>query len=289
MRIVSTGTLVAVALIALGGCEKKEAAAIGPDAAQSASVMGLAERGGSPASGPQQLRDTLAYEHEVSVELDREAVPARLHEIEAACHAGAASRCAILESSLRWSADLPSASIRMRLAPGGVDSLIDLASKSGKITARSSHAEDLAQPVADTERQLALLSVHRDRLTEIMKSRELKIDQLITVSKELASVQSQIDTLNGEHANLERRIDTDLLTIGLSPPVSAFGDASTPVRDALRQFGRDFREALAMVIGFVAGLVPWLFVILPGLVLLRMFWRWIGRWLGRFERSKAVA
>ena len=185
---------------------------------------------------------------------------------------------------------MPSASIRMRLAPGGVDSLIDLAGKEGKITARSTQAEDLAQPVADTERQLALLSVHRDRLLEIMKSRDLKIDQLITVSRELAGVQSQLDSLSSAHANLIRRIDTDLLTIDLSPPLAAFESESTVVGDALRQFGRDFRVALAMVIGFVAGLVPWLFVILPGLVLLRLFWRWLGRWLGRLERGgRAVA
>ena len=65
---------------------------------------------------------------------------------------------------------------------------------------------------------------------------------------------------------------------------------STPVKDAVRQFGRDFREAVATVIYFVAWLIPWLFLILPGLVLLRMFWRWVGRSLSRFERrGKAVA
>jgi hypothetical protein len=110
------------------------------------------------------------------------------------------------------------------------------------------------------------------------------------VSRELASVQSQIDSLSGAHANLIRRIDTDLLSIDLTPPLGDFQSESTPVKDAVRQFGREFREALATVIAFVAWLVPWLFVILPGLVLLRVFWRWVGRRLSRFERGgKAVA
>jgi hypothetical protein len=281
--------IVALAFIALGGCQKKEAAAGDAGEAHSPSTMGQVAPTGS-SGGSQQQRDTLAYEHTVAVELGKEAVSGRLGEIEAACRGDGASRCAILESSLRWFAGLPSASIRMRLAPGGVDSLIDLASKEGKITARSTQAEDLAQPVADTERQLALLGVHRDRLTEIMKSRDLKIDQLITASRELASVQSQIDALSSAHATLVRRIDTDLLTIDLTPPLADFQSESTPVKDAVRQFGRDFREAMATVIYFVAWLIPWLFVILPGLVLLRMFWRWVGRWLNRFERGgRAVA
>ena len=289
MRGYLPGTIVALAFIALGGCQQKEAADGAAGAAQSSSTKELAAPAGPSGSSPQQ-RDTLAYEHRVAVELSKEGVSGRLNEIESGCRAAVASQCAILESSLRWSASLPSASIRMRLARGGVDSLIDLASRDGKITARSTQAEDLAQPVANTERQLALLGVHRDRLTEIMKSRDLKVDQLITVSRELAGVQTQIDSLGSARANLVRRMDTDLLTIDLTPPLGEFEIESTPVKDAVRQFGRDFREAVATVIYFVAWLIPWLFLILPGLVLLRMFWRWVGRSLSRFERrGKAVA
>lgn len=287
MRGVLAGMIVALGVVALSGCQQKQGVGRASEAqGQSSSAMGLAAPGSS-AGGANQPRDTLAYEHTLSVDLDKEALPGRLREIEAACNADTASRCAILESSLRWQERTPSASIRMRLAPGGVDGLIALASKDGKIVQRNTHAEDLAQPVADSERELELLSVHRDRLMEIMKSRSLGIDQLITVSKELASVQAQIESLDSTHANLLRRIDTDLLTIDLSPPAVDLMFETTPVRDALREAGRNFREALAMVIEFVAMLVPWLFVILPGLVLLRMFWRWLGRWLGRFERKAA--
>jgi len=289
MRGVLPGTIVALAFIALSGCQKQDAADGGAGEPQTSSNKGLAAPAGS-SSGPQRQRDTLAYEHRVAVELGKEAVSDRLSEIEAACRADVASHCAILESSLRWSQSLPSASIRMRLARGGVNSLIDLASHDGKITGRSSQAEDLAQPVADTQRQLALLGVHRDRLTMIMKSRDLKIDQLITVSRELADVQSQIDALSSTHANLVRRIDTDLLTIDLTPPFGDYELQPTPVKEAVRHFGRDFREAVATVIYFVAWLIPWLVLILPGLVLLRMFWRWVGSCLARFEREgKAVA
>jgi hypothetical protein len=37
------------------------------------------------------------------------------------------------------------------------------------------------------------------------------------------------------------------------------------------------------VIRFTAMLVPWLVIIIPGIVLLRIFWRSITRWLARRE------
>lgn len=280
------GTIIVLALVAFSGCQKKEFAAGGAYGGTSSSAMGLAAPESSGAT-PNQQPDTLAYEHTVSVDLGQETLPTRLREIEAACNADTASRCTILESSLHWRSRIPSASVRMRLAPRGVDGLIALASKDGKIVERSTHAEDLAQPVADTERALALLSVHRDRLADIMKSKDLKIEQLITVSRELATVQAQIDSSSSQRANLLRRIDTDLLTIELSPPLMDIASESTPVGDALRASGSSFREALAMVITFLAAFVPWLVVIVPGLILFRLFWRWVGSWLPRFQRRPA--
>ena len=277
MRGAALQVIVALISITLAGCQQKEPS----------SAMGMAAQDAARWTPANRPPDTLAYEHSVAVELDKEALPERLRAIEAACTADSASSCAIIESSLRWRERLPSASIRMRLAPGGVDSLIALASQDGKVLERTTQAEDLAQPVADTERELALLGVHRDRLAEIMKRKDLPIDQLITVSKELATVQAQFESASSTRANLRRRIDTDLLTISLSPPVADVFSQTTPIRDALRESGANFREAVAMVIVFVSAAVPWLVVLLPGLMLLRMFWRWLGRWLGSWERRPA--
>jgi hypothetical protein len=116
-----------------------------------------------------------------------------------------------------------------------------------------------------------------------MKSKDIKIDQLITVSRELASVQSQIDTLNTQRANLSRRIDTELLTINMSLPSEAIAAEQKTILNAFDLFGLQFKGAIADVIGFVAVLLPWLVIVLPGIFLLRLFWRWIGRWLARRE------
>lgn len=125
------------------------------------------------ANTSQQRDKTLAYEHTISIELNKDALPARLRELEAACVVDTKSGCTVLQVDLRSAEDVPSGEIRMRLARSGVEPTIELASKDGKVKGRSTRAEDLAQPIADTERQLALLTLHRDRLTELMKSRDI--------------------------------------------------------------------------------------------------------------------
>lgn len=97
-------------------------------------------------------------------------------------------------------------------------------------------------------------------------------------------MQTQIDSSSTERANLRRRVDTELLTISLSPPILDYAAQRTPVRDSLGEFGSMFREAIGQVITFLAFLLPWLVIIVPGLFLLRLFWRWMGRWLNRRGR-----
>lgn len=235
------------------------------------------------ASSPSPQARTLAYEHVVEIELPRALLLKRVDEIRAACRE-AAETCTLLDISVNSDERIPSAAIRMRIAPGGVDRLVDLTATGGNITSHMTHAEDLAEPIADTERQLSQLTTHRDRLAGLMKDKALTIDQLITASRELSSVQTQLDQLDATRANLRRRVDTDLLTLNLTLPRHEFRAQKTPVLDALHSFGSEVRWALGQVVTFIANLLPWLIVLVPGLVAIRWFWGRTGRWLAQRER-----
>ena len=236
-------------------------------------------------AGQHRTTDNLAYEHTVSIELGKVLLPTRMREIQSACQTDRQFGCTLLDISVHTTEDIPQGSIRIRLAPSGVDAFIGLASQNGEVTARTTHAEDLAEQVTDTERELTLLTTHRDRLSEFMKDKSLKVDQLIAVSRELASTQTQIESASTVRANLHRRIDTHLLTLNLSIPQQVAVAQRTPIRDAFSSFGSEFTEAIAQVIRFVAVLIPWLIVIVPGVILIRLFWRGIGRWLSRRDAS----
>jgi hypothetical protein len=55
--------------------------------------------------------------------------------------------------------------------------------------------------------------------------------------------------------------------------------------DALHSFGADFRDAIAQVIRFLAVLLPWLVIAIPGVVAVRVLWRDITRCLAARERK----
>jgi hypothetical protein len=229
--------------------------------------------------------ESLAYEHNVSIELSKELLLKRMQDVRTACASEKSFNCTLLNFSISTDNSLPSGMISLRVAPAAVRPLIDLASKDGEIISNSTHAEDLAQPVADTERELAQRITHRDRMAEFMKDKSLKVDQLITVSKELSEVQTQIDGLSTRKADLERRINTELLTINMGLPRAVIAAENNRISDSIKTFGANFRGAIANVIEFTAGLLPWLVIILPGIVLLRLFWSWISRWLSRRAAS----
>jgi uncharacterized protein DUF4349 len=271
--------LVTLALVAvvMAGCARKEIAAQAPLRAPGVNSE-VAEQ------QAKRIGSTLAYEHTVSVQLQRNAVSARIAEVRTACESRKDLACTLLDVSYDTEYDVPRGHVRMRVPPSTVEPLIELAAKGGQITSRGTHAEDLAEPISDTERELSLLSTHRDRLSEFLKRKDLNVDQVINLSKEISSTQTQIDTLTTQRANLRRRVDTELLTINFSPPKEAYAAGQTPILDAIRSFGVDFREAVAQVIRFIATLLPWLVIIVPGLVSLRLFWRWITQWLARREQ-----
>lgn len=144
MRQIPFIVVAACAVFLLSGCAKKPQDAYGLTSGAASGAYGLTA-GAAPetrmlaapafeATANQATRrsDSLAYEHVVSIVLSKELLPTRLREIESACATDKEFDCTILEVSVSSDEDIPSGNIRMRLAPGGVDSIIGLASKDGK-------------------------------------------------------------------------------------------------------------------------------------------------------------
>jgi hypothetical protein len=216
----------------------------------------------------------LAYEHSLTVSTEENKVAALHEAAQAACREAAAEHCVILESRLGTGQNA-SSSLKIRAEAAGIQKVIAALNEHGEITDQSTSAEDLAAPIADTEKSLAMLKDYRSRLESLRGKASSDIDALIKVTHELAEVQSQIESAQGEHAHLMQRVQTQILQIQItSNSRPAFW---RPISDAFGHFGRNLSEGIAMVVSSTAYLLPWLLMLATVAWLGRKFWRWLKR------------
>ena len=246
-------------LVLLAGCA-------GPDRAADAAGGGEATALASPEGA------YLAYEHDVRVQIAGEQISSRLKQLGEACQKARFGDCAVLETG-EEGGQVPSASIRMRLAPAAVDPFIELAGGDGRVVSRTSRAEDLAQQVADTALTQARLKKEYDTLLGYQQRRDLAVADLLTVSQRLAELEAGMEQAARDAAQQRRRIDTQLLTVRLQAPAAETG--RNQIGEAMRDSGAVFTASVAFVIRAVAALVP------VSLVLWLLGWAGLTLWRRR--------
>ena len=244
------GAWACIVLFAICACSNKEMAAGAP-------VKDLAP----PTQGA-----FLAYEHEVAIELAAADIPARMQAVQASCQSGKFGDCAVLD--VRQSAgDSPGASLTVRIAPQGVEPIIRQAAQGAEIGSRSTHAEDLAQVVADNDLQQLRLQKEHARLLEFQQRRDLAVADLLAISKQLSEIEAGLETAQRQGAQHRRRIDTQRVTLDFHPPGGQRGRSE--IARAFSDFGGILSVSVAWMIRAFAGLLPLLAV----LAIVVFFWR----------------
>lgn len=216
---------------------------------------------GRPGQGPLMAETSVdhkrvarvAYEHVIEMEVPSGQLRQVAGAVQQACAALPEGRCTLLESSIRSGHDA-GATVQMRVAPDGVNKVLASLDGRGKVLAQSSKGEDLAEPIEDAGRKMAMLTAYRDQLETLARQRALDAEALVKLHRALAEVQGEIDTAATSQAQLRRRVDTELLTVALSEHAKA-GQARE-VGQAVDDFGANLLQGLAMLITFVASTIP---------------------------------
>lgn len=252
--------LVFLMLVAMSGCSKKEESlSVAPDGAS---------RG--------KTSQYLAYEHSISIETEENKVTAIFDASQAACRQASGDSCVVLESRIN-TGPAAYASLKIRATPAGIRKLIATLNKQGDVTDQSTTAEDLAVPIGDTAKKLAMLNDYRTKLEALRNRSNNDVDALIKLNKELAQVQSELEAATGTQAHLQERVNTEVLKIAISS--ASKQSFWRPIRSALSEFGRNLSEGISIAVTGIAFLIPWLF-------LLALF-TWLGRKLwSRLRRSR---
>src|SRR6478752_10307592 len=85
-------------------------------AAGAAPLQAIATRP-EPAEAARRPNGTLAYEHNVTIELTKEMLAVRMQDVQTACTSNKSYSCTVLDMNLRRTQTVPSGNIRMRMLP----------------------------------------------------------------------------------------------------------------------------------------------------------------------------
>jgi hypothetical protein len=258
--------LVLFMLTIVAGCSRKEESGV---VAAPALAQAPAQ---TLANAPGKASRYLAYQHTVHIDTEEHKIAAIFEAAQATCRDIANDLCTVLESRINTGREA-SASLTFRAAPSGIRKLIAALSQQSDITNQSTNAEDLAAPMEDSAKKLALLNDYRSKLEALRSSAKTDVDALIKVNKELSQVQSDIEATARKNAQLVQRVETEILSVSISSVQNR--RFWKPISLALEDFGADLSQGVAIAITAMAYLIPWALVLLLA--------SWIGRrlWLSR--------
>ena len=170
--------------------------------------------------------------------------------------------CSVLNTSVdRSTAGHVSARASVRIKPESFDAFAALlAAPPVQITMRAQSAEDLATPIQDVERRLGAKLVLRDRLTAMLHDLTTKTAaDLITIEKELAQAQADVEALMAQRDNLTTRTDNVRVEITYLGAVSQIGTADlTPIYQAIGTISQTTVNSVSWLISSLAAITPWL-------------------------------
>lgn len=257
--VMAPALLLALAACAKNGERAQEAGAVAADAAAAVA---------SPEGA------FLAYEHDVQVQLEAAQIAPRIQQVAQACQNAKFGECAVLQVDQR-SGEQPSGEVKVRIAPKGVESLIGLAGEGGKLQARNTRAEDLAQQVADTALTKARLEKEHARLLSYQDRGDLKIEDLMAITTRLSEIEAGVEQATKDAAQQRRRIDTQLVTMHFD---TTSGQRSrSEIGEALIESGSILSTSVAFLIRAAAALLP--------VAVLALLTLSVGRWLWRRRRK----
>lgn len=246
--------LLLLCAVLAAGCSKKQE--VGP-----LPLKGEASSGGA----------MLAYEHHLSIELPGTEIPGRVAAVREACESSRFGACNVLRIE---QAD-QRGSIAVRVIPTGVEPLTALAAQGGSVAAQQTHAEDLAEAVADNQKKLQQLEAYSGQLEQIAQRKDLSVADLISISHERAQVQSDLENLRNTEAQQQRRIQTNVVEISFNDPV--YRTRSHRLGTSLGELLDRLIEGLSDALGLLAYGVPFLLLALPLALGWRAAWRWLTR------------
>lgn len=246
---------------------------------------GISEPGNGEQSAPETY---LAYRYAYGLRAPAEAVRPLVQQHQQTCEAAGPSLCQIVNSNVTEAgSDRVSARLVIRAEPGWLTTFregleADAENAGGEVTSSSQSAEDLTRPILDTQARLDAQIQLRERLTGLLDRQGANIEELIRVERELARVNGDIESATAQLRAMRARVSMSIADLTYQSEIRPISQSTVnPVGEAIRDFAGIVLGGLAVMIRLIAGVLPWLILIIPAVWLL-------ARWRRSVNRRKAA-
>lgn len=212
----------------------------------------------------------LAYSYQTSLELPGETLAETYTANLQACQSAGPAVCMVVQAQIT-NADgpRPSAYLQLRAAPDWIASFrsgleLNVMGQGGQILSDQTSVEDLTTRIVDTAARVEAQTTLRDRLQQLLETRDGELSDLLAVERELANVQANLDAQASVLAALRQRVNTSMLTLSYQAKREVVEPQTfNPIGQAFKEMGEVFANSVASLILFLAGALPWLVIAVP--------------------------
>jgi hypothetical protein len=154
-----------------------------------------------------------------------------------------------------------SATLELKVPALRFDELTDALGPIGRLQYVNVGAEDVSEEFVDLTARVANSRRLEDRLVELLRTRTGKLQDVLTVERELARVREEIERMEGRIRFLKSSAQLSTLSVNLYEPAPLV--ASHPGRSVI---GEAFRTAWRNFVGVVAGVIASLGFVVPVMI-----------------------
>jgi hypothetical protein len=174
------------------------------------------------------------------------------------------------------SQQIRSATLEIKVPSARFDQAVTGLSAIGKVESVNVNAEDVGEEFTDITARVNNARRLEERLITLLANRTGKLQEVLSVERELARVREEIERYEGRLRYLRSRAAISTLSVMVHEPSPLLGPppGRNVIVEALKDAWRHF-------VGFVAGLIESLGVLIPLALILGAIWMGLRRWQPR--------
>lgn len=233
----------------------------------------------APDQGAANAGAMLAYSYSMGIEAPKTAIAPLVSEHERLCIAAGIKVCQVMGSSVNaYGDDQVSGYLNLRAEPAWLETFrsgvaADAEKSGGKLTANTVNAEDLTQFIIDNSARLEAKKALRERIRNLLETREGTLNDVLAAERALADVQGEINSMTASLEAAKARVAMSALSISYSSDPETSVSMWKPLGEAFSAFGRTSMQSLADAVNFVARTWPFFILGLVVLAILQLWWR----------------